>query len=106
MIGQSEPQAKWVMVGSLRKLLPDDHILVQVDRVLDLSWLAAEVGDTYSADQGRPSIPPAAALRLMLAGFFKTSRTIARCCARRRSIWRSAGSPAINWTTGCRITAA
>ena len=71
MIGQSEPQAKWVMVGSLRKLLPDDHILVQVDRVLDLSWLAAEVGDAYSPDQGRPSIPPTAALRLMLAGFFQ-----------------------------------
>jgi len=71
MIGQSETQAKWVMVGSLRKLLPDDHILVRVDQILDLSWLAAEVGETYSAKQGRPSIPPEAALRLMLAGFFQ-----------------------------------
>jgi transposase len=71
MVGEQERQGKWVMVGSLRKLIPDDHILARVDRVLDLSWLRDEVGATYSRDQGRPSIPPETALRLMLAGFFQ-----------------------------------
>lgn len=27
------------VTGSLRQLLPDDHVLVRVDGVLDLSWL-------------------------------------------------------------------
>jgi transposase len=55
--------------GSLRDLLPEDHVLVRVDRVLDLSWLRAEVAGLHCADNGRPGIDPEAAVRLMLAGF-------------------------------------
>ncbi|PWC26596.1 hypothetical protein CR165_22410 [Pseudoroseomonas aestuarii] len=36
-------QTELIMAGSLRDLIPDDHILARVDRVLDLSWLRAEV---------------------------------------------------------------
>ncbi len=56
------------MAGSLRELLPDDHVLVRVDRVLDLGWLRAEVEPLYRTDAGRPGIDLEAALRLMLAG--------------------------------------
>src|SRR5215211_3339711 len=65
--GRDQPEL--FVTGSLRQLLPDDHILVRVDRVLDLSWLRSEVADLYCADNGRPGIDPEAALRLMLAGF-------------------------------------
>ena len=59
-----------LMARSLRELVPDDHVLARVDRVLDLSWLRAEVQGCYAADgAGRPGIDPEAALRLMLAGF-------------------------------------
>jgi len=41
-----------------------------VDKVLDLSWLRAEVRECYAANgAGRPGIDPEVALRLMLAGF-------------------------------------
>ena len=70
MLGHKErDQGELFITGSLRQLLPDDHILVRVDRVLDLAWLRAEVADLYCADNGRPGIDPEAALRLMLAGF-------------------------------------
>jgi transposase len=46
----------------------DDHVLVRVDRALDLSWLRAEVADYYCADDGRPGNDPEVAVRLMLAG--------------------------------------
>lgn len=63
-------QTELLMAGSLRDLVPDDHVLARVDRVLDLSWLRAEVRHAYAADgSGRPGIDPEAALRLMLAGF-------------------------------------
>ena len=39
--------------------------------MLDLSWLGAEVSALYAAGQGRPSIDPEVAVRLMLAGFFQ-----------------------------------
>jgi transposase len=63
-------QSELLMAGSLRDLVPDDHVLARVDRVLDLSWLRAEVRGFYAADgAGRPGIDPETAVRLMLAGF-------------------------------------
>ena len=37
--------------------------------VIEFSWLRKAVADCYCLDNGRPSIDPEAALRLMLAGF-------------------------------------
>jgi transposase len=70
MLGRKErDQLELFITGSLRQLVPDDHILARVDRVLDLAWLRDEVADLYCADNGRPGIDPEAAVRLMLAGF-------------------------------------
>ena len=70
MLGRKErDQLELFITGSLRQLVPDEHILVRVDRVLDLSWLHDEVADLYCADNGRPGIDPEVAVRLMLAGF-------------------------------------
>ena len=71
MLGSKLPgQTELLMAGSLHDLIPDDHVLARVDRVLDLSWLRAEVRHLYAADgAGRPGIDPEAAVRLMLAGF-------------------------------------
>jgi transposase len=63
-------QSELLIAGSLRDFVPDDHVLARVDRVLDLSWLRAEVRECYAVDgAGRPGIDPEVALRLMLAGF-------------------------------------
>ncbi len=69
MLGRKERgQLELFITGSLRQLVPDDHILARVDRVLDLSWLRDEVAELYCADNGRPGIDPEVAVRLMLAG--------------------------------------
>ena len=41
------------VAATLSSLIPEDHILKQVDKVLDLSWLAKEVSELYSDNQGR-----------------------------------------------------
>lgn len=70
MLGRKErDQLELFMTGSLRQLVPDDHILARVDRVLDLSWLRGEVSGLYCEIKGRPGIDPEVAVRLMLAGF-------------------------------------
>lgn len=70
MLGRKDrDQLALFITGSLRQLIPDDHILVRVDAALDLSWLRAEVADLYCSDNGRPGIDPEVAVRLMLAGF-------------------------------------
>lgn len=70
MLGRKErDQLEFFVCGSLRDLVPDDHVLARVDRVLDLGWLRDEVAELYAAGVGRPGIDPEAAVRLMLAGF-------------------------------------
>lgn len=59
------------VAGPLSSLIPENHLLKRVDKVLDLSWLHEEVRGCYCQDNGRPSIDPESALRLMLAGFFE-----------------------------------
>jgi transposase len=69
MLGHKErDQLELFITGSLRQLIPDEHVLVRVDRVLDLSWLRGEVADSYCLEDGRPGIDPEVAVRLMLAG--------------------------------------
>lgn len=71
MIGHQDRWHEDLFVACpLRDLVPDDHILKRVDRVLDLAWLRQDVAECYCVDNGRPSIDPEAAVRLMLAGFF------------------------------------
>ena len=69
MLGRKERnQLELFITGSLRQLIPDDHVLARVDRALDLSWLTEEVADCYCLDDGRPGVDPEVAVRLMLAG--------------------------------------
>lgn len=71
MIGKKKSSQPTLFIpGSIEDFIPRDHILKKVDRVLDLSWLRAEVAHLYCEDNGRPGIDPEAAVRLMLAGFF------------------------------------
>lgn len=57
MLGRKErdPLEPFI-TGWLRQLIPDERVLVRVDRVLDLSWLREEVDDCYCASDGRPGI--------------------------------------------------
>ncbi|MDP7637890.1 MAG: IS1182 family transposase [Phycisphaerae bacterium] len=69
MIGRQDRwQEDLFVAGPLSDLIPDDHPLKRIDRVLDLSWFREEVRDLYCLDNGRPGIDPEAAVRLMLAG--------------------------------------
>jgi transposase len=99
MLGRQERwQEDLFIAAPLRDLIPDDHILKRVDRVLDLSWLRAEVRDLYCQDNGRPGIDPEAAVRLMLAGLFHG-------IVHDRKLLREAQvNIAIRWFAGYRLT--
>lgn len=72
MIGTRDRSRRSLFIaGDIEQFIPDEHILKRVDRFLDLSWLRQAVKDCYCTDNGRPSIDPEAAVRLMLAGFFQ-----------------------------------
>ncbi len=98
MLGtQKRWQEELFVAGPLSSLIPDDHILKQVDKVLDLSWLRDEVRDLYCMNNGRPGIDPEAAVRLMLAGFFQG-------IVHDRKLMREAQvNLAIRWFAGYRL---
>jgi transposase len=98
VIGNQERwQEELFVAGPLSSLIPDDHILKLVDKVLDLSWLRDEVKDLYCCDNGRPGIDPKAAIRLMLAGFFQG-------IIHDRKLMREAQvNIAIRWFSGYRL---
>jgi transposase len=98
VIGNQERwQEDLFVAGPLSNLIPNDHVLKRVDKVLDLSWLRREVADCYNANMGRPSIDPESALRLMLAGYFQG-------IVHDRKLMREAQvNLAIRWFAGFRL---
>ncbi len=54
------------LLPPLESLIPEDHHLRRLDRVLDLSFVHDAVRDHYCQDNGRPSIDPEVVLRLFL----------------------------------------
>lgn len=101
MLGRQERwQEDLFVAGPLRELVPDDHILKRVDRVLDLNWLRDEVKPLYDDQRGRPGIDPEAAVRLMLAGLLLG-------IVHDRKLMREAQvNIAIRWFAGYRLTEA
>lgn len=97
MQSRKDCQEDLFVASPLRDLVPDDHILKRVDAILDLSWLHDEVRECYCQDNGRPSIDPEAALRLMLAGFFQG------IVHDRRLMREAQVNLAIRWFAGYRL---
>ena len=95
MLGRkSRDQLELFVTGSLEQLVPEDHVLARVDRVLDLGWLREEVAECYCADNGRPGIDPEVAVRLMLAGL------LLGIVHDRRLLREAQVNIAIRWFTG------
>jgi len=98
MVGNQDRWREDIFVACpLSRLIPDDHLLKRVDQVLDLSWLDKEVSDCYCSDNGRPSIDPEAALRLMLAGYLEG------IVHDRKLMRRAQTDIAIRWFAGYRL---
>ncbi len=71
MLGKNRNnQLSLFIQGHIEDFIPNDHILYKVNQIIDLSWIEKEVASRYCKENGRPSIAPECAIRLMLAGFF------------------------------------
>ena len=59
-------QQEMTLLPPLATLIPKDHPLYRLNRVLDLSFVHDVVRDRYCQDNGRPSIDPEVVIRLFL----------------------------------------
>lgn len=64
----------------LEKLVPADHLVRQIDAVLDLSWLRSELSPYYSYT-GHPSVDPELMLRMLIVGYVSAIRSERQLCS-------------------------
>jgi transposase len=63
----------------LDDVVPADHVVRQIDAVLDLSWVHAELAPHYPAI-GRPSVDPVLMLRMLIVGYVFAIRSERALC--------------------------
>jgi len=54
---------------TIEDLVPQDHFLRKVERLIDFSFIYEEVRDLYCKDNGRPSTDPVVVIKYLLLGF-------------------------------------
>src|SRR6266511_3472114 len=81
MMGQREGgQGQFFYAFDLDKVVPADHLVRQIDAVLDLHWVHKELAPYYS-HTGRPSIDPVLMIRMLIVGYVFAIRSERRICA-------------------------
>ena len=81
MMGRREGgQGQFFYTFDLDKVVPPDHLVRQIDAVLDLNWVHKELAPHYS-HTGRPSIDPVLMIRMLIVGYVFAIRSERRICA-------------------------
>ncbi len=81
MMGRRDDnQVQFLYAFDLDEVVPPDHLVRQIDGVLDLSWLHRELAPYYS-HTGRPSIDPVLMIRMLLVGYVFALRSERRLCS-------------------------
>jgi transposase len=81
MMGRREDgQGQFFYAFDLDKVVPPDHLVRQIEGVLDLSWVHRELAPYYS-HTGRPSIDPVLMIRMLIVGYVFAIRSERRLCA-------------------------
>lgn len=73
-------QGQFFYSFNLDKVVPPDHLVRQIDCLLDLSWVHKELAPYYS-HTGRPSIDPVLMIRMLIVGYVFAIRSERRLCA-------------------------
>src|SRR3954451_1165898 len=80
MMGRREQgQSQFFYAFELDKVVPADHLVRQIDAVLDLSWVHKEL-DPYYSNTGRPSIDPVLMIRMLIIGYIFAIRSERALC--------------------------
>jgi transposase len=81
MMGRRERrQGQFFYSFDLDKAVPSDHLVRQIDGVLDLDWVHKELAPYYS-HTGRPSIDPVLMIRMLIVGYVFALRSERRLCS-------------------------
>jgi transposase len=73
-------QGQFFYSFDLDRIVPPDHLVRQIDGVLELDWVHKELAPYYS-HTGRPSIDPVLMIRILIVGYVFAIRSERRLCA-------------------------
>ena len=80
MLGRREQdQGEFFHEFHLDAVVPPDHLVRRIDRVLDTSWVHRELEPFYS-HTGRPSVDPELMIRMLIVGYVFAIRSERRLC--------------------------
>jgi transposase len=81
MMGRREcGQGQFFYAFDLDEVIPADHLVRQIDGVLDLDWVHKELAPYYS-HTGRPSIDPVLMIRMLIVGYVFAIRSERQLCS-------------------------
>lgn len=60
---------------SIEELVPKDHLLRKIDKVIDFAFIREKVKDLYCADNGRPAIDPVVLFKMLFIGYLYGTRS-------------------------------
>lgn len=69
MQGYKPYQEKLLSVINLRKMIPENHLLIQIDKQIDFSFIYALTKNLYCNDNGRPLIDPVLFFRMQIVSY-------------------------------------
>jgi transposase len=69
MLKRPEVQQHELEMVSVESLVPSDHLLRKIDRVVDFGFIRDRVKHLYCEDNGRPALDPVVLFKLLLLGY-------------------------------------
>lgn len=80
MLGKQEYQPRLFSTVNIEGMIPKNHLLRRIDRLLDLSFIRSHAKDFYCENNGRPSIDPELFVRMLLISYFYGIDSERRLC--------------------------
>ena len=68
MLKRAESKQMKMSFVTLEELMPQEHFLRDLDRLVDFDFIYDKVADLYS-NTGRPSIDPVVLIKMLLIGY-------------------------------------
>lgn len=99
MISRNEKERKQIQIVSIEDLVPQEHLLRDIEQTIDFSFIYKLVEDKYSKDRGRPSIDPVTLIKIPLLQYLYGIRSM------RQTIKEIEVNVAYRWFLGLDLTA-
>jgi transposase len=98
MLKKPLPQQTELEIVTLEGLVPKDHLLRKIERVIDFSFIHERVAGLYCADNGRPALDPVMMFKALFVGYLFGVRS------ERQLVREIEVNVAYRWFLGLRLT--